>query len=213
MEDLSASVEFIQDQVALIQAKGYIDTVTVSVIEKKIQETLEKKIYKLIVDLQQINYVSSAGWGVFVSELKDIRDNNGDLLLIGMSPEVYDVYELMEFSSILKSFDNLEAALNHYGISPQKNVFVDPSKGTQKGEFFKAGGQSNPVLHGENSLNLEDKIKDIVKKDPNLDSKGIRELLKSSAYGNEKVGFFKMSKLLSQLNLSSPEERKLFARN
>jgi anti-anti-sigma factor len=57
-----------------------------------------------------VSFVSSAGWGVFVSEIREIRDNHGELVLVNMIPDVYDVYELMEFSSILKSFDSVDEA-------------------------------------------------------------------------------------------------------
>jgi anti-sigma B factor antagonist len=102
-------------EIHVINARGYIDTVTAPELEKHLQELMRKKAYKLVVNLKDVSYISSAGWGIFVSELRDIRENSGDLVLVEMSPDVYDVYELMEFSSILKSFDGLDDARS--GIS------------------------------------------------------------------------------------------------
>ena len=106
MADIQVDVSYTGDEanIAVISASGFIDTTTAPELEKKLEEQLALNKYKIIVNLENIDYVSSAGWGVFVSEIREIRENNGDLVLVNMSPDVYDVYELMEFSSILKSF-------------------------------------------------------------------------------------------------------------
>ncbi|MBN1899104.1 MAG: STAS domain-containing protein [Spirochaetes bacterium] len=98
----------------IIEPKGFIDTTTAPEIEKYIESALNQKKYKIAIDLKSVDFISSAGWGVFVSEIRDIRDNNGDLVLVNMVPDVYDVYELMEFSSILRSFDSVEEAVSYF---------------------------------------------------------------------------------------------------
>jgi anti-sigma B factor antagonist len=121
MPDIQVEVSYVGDgkNIAVISASGFIDTTTAPELEKKLEEQLALNKYKIIVNLENIDYVSSAGWGVFVSEIREIRENNGDLVLVNMSPDVYDVYELMEFSSILKSFDSLnEAVASFSGAAP-----------------------------------------------------------------------------------------------
>jgi len=108
------------DEIAVIAARGFIDTTTAPELEKKLEEQLALNKYRIVVNLKNIDYVSSAGWGVFVSEIREIRENGGDLVLVSMSPDVYDVYELMEFSSILKSFDSLEEAIANFMSKPVK---------------------------------------------------------------------------------------------
>ena len=98
----------------IIKPQGFIDTATAPEIEKYIESALEQKKNKIAIDLEGVDFISSAGWGVFVSEIRDIRENNGDLILVNMMPDVYDVYELMEFSSILKSFDSIEEAISYF---------------------------------------------------------------------------------------------------
>lgn len=145
MDDLKINIDYIENKVTLMRCEGFIDSVTVPLIEKKIQESIQKGIFQMVVDLGLVNYVSSAGWGVFVSEIKDIRAKQGDLVLTGMAPEVYDVYELMEFSSILKSFDSLGDAFANFGVKgPQDANLLDPSKGMQKGQQPLSGASKPP---------------------------------------------------------------------
>ena len=97
--------------VAILTVKGFIDTVTAPEFEKVFHAALNAQKYKLVVDLEAVNYISSAGWGVFISQIKRIRAQKGDLVLVGMNPEVGEVFELLEFNSILKTFPTVEAAV------------------------------------------------------------------------------------------------------
>ncbi len=44
-------------------------------------------------------------------KLKRIRTQKGNLFLVGMNPEVAEVFELLEFDSILKAFPTVEQAV------------------------------------------------------------------------------------------------------
>ena len=58
-----------------------------------------------------MEYLSSAGWRVFLNEIKKIRDNGGDLKLACMQPDVCEIYDLLELSFILKTYDTAEEAV------------------------------------------------------------------------------------------------------
>lgn len=98
----------------ILSPQGYIDTTNASQMEKAIEEQLRQGRFKIGINLADVDFISSAGWGVFIGELRSVRSNKGDLVLISMDPDVYDVYELMEFSSILKSFDTLDEAIRYF---------------------------------------------------------------------------------------------------
>ena len=114
-EKISVSVfECLLDKtVTILAVKGFIDTTTVSEFEKKFKEVLREKKFKLLVDLTGVAYIGSAGWGIFVSEIRGIRNMRGDVILVGMDPQVTEVFELLEFNVILKSFRNVAAAITN----------------------------------------------------------------------------------------------------
>jgi len=101
------------EDVAILCPEGYIDTTTSPEMESVLLKELSRKKYRFIVDLENVDYVNSSGWGVFIREIKQIRQNRGDLVLVKMSPDVFSVYETMEFSKILKSFNSIESALTY----------------------------------------------------------------------------------------------------
>jgi anti-anti-sigma factor len=99
------------DDVVVIAARGDIDTITKDRLERALVDQIKKKKYKLVFNLAKVGYVNSSGWGVFLREIKEIREHKGDLVLVNMTPDVNQVFETMELSKIIKSFDTLGEAV------------------------------------------------------------------------------------------------------
>lgn len=101
-------------EIAVVRVTGYVDTTTSHELEKKINAILERRGYNIVVDLSGVDYVSSAGWGIFIGEIREIREQNGDLKLAGMSPDVCEVFELLEFQNILEAYPTAVEAVERF---------------------------------------------------------------------------------------------------
>jgi anti-sigma B factor antagonist len=97
--------------VTLLAFEGDINTATAPEFAEKFISILGKNKFKLVIDLKGVNYICSAGWGIFIGEIKRIRGRKGDLILAGMNPLVMEVFNLLEFNTLFKSFPNVETAL------------------------------------------------------------------------------------------------------
>lgn len=112
MQALSFEVEnVLGDDGALVRAGGYIDTHTAGQLESLLGSQFDGGRSVLFLDLSSVDYVSSAGWGVLISTVRKARHLGGDLRLVGMQQEVRDVFELLEFPSIMRAFASVEEAL------------------------------------------------------------------------------------------------------
>ena len=99
-----------QGKVVLLNLKGTIETTNAGILEDVIQRIINDECYRIVVDLSGVTYVSSAGWGIFISEIKLVRRESGDIKLAAMRPEVREVFDLLEFNNILKPYpDKVEA--------------------------------------------------------------------------------------------------------
>lgn len=105
------------NSLALLTLSGTIETTNASGLEDTLERIINNKCYRIVVDLGSVKYISSAGWGIFISEIKRIRRNGGDIKLAAMTPEVREVFELLEFNSILKPFHDKEAAMKDFLLS------------------------------------------------------------------------------------------------
>ncbi len=81
----------------VLDLKGYLDAHTAPELEKAFQNLLEGKKFNIVVNCKDLTYISSAGLGVFMAYIEDVRKNNGDIKLSNMSPKVYNVFDLLGF--------------------------------------------------------------------------------------------------------------------
>lgn len=98
-------------EIAIVKMSGYVDQRTAVELERIVDTLLAKASYKIIVDLHGVEYLSSAGWGILLGSIKMIRGNDGDLKLVGLQPNVREVFELLEFNHILREFYDVNAAI------------------------------------------------------------------------------------------------------
>ena len=112
MSDIKISLDSSgpRGEISVVRVDGVIDTMTSTDLEKVMNSLMERRRYKIIVDLGGVDYISSAGWGIFISNIREIRQHAGDIKLARMIPNVYEIFELLEFDSILKAFDSVEKA-------------------------------------------------------------------------------------------------------
>jgi anti-anti-sigma factor len=124
MNDINISFSKAEENpnVSIISVRGFVDTTTSAELEESLKRLLRKGRYDIVIDLGGVNYISSAGWGIFISEIKEIRENSGDLKLAAMIGDVYEVFELLEFQTILESYDTVEEAIHSFGET-------EPTKG------------------------------------------------------------------------------------
>ena len=80
-------------------------------MDEAIDSILQQRTYHVVVDLTKVSYISSAGWGVFISKIKDIRENHGGLKIAGMRPDVRDVFDLLGFGHIIEAHDTVDDAV------------------------------------------------------------------------------------------------------
>jgi anti-anti-sigma factor len=227
MPDIQVDVRYDgeSDEIAIIEAKGFIDTTTAPELEKKLEEQLALNKYRIVVNLEKIDYVSSAGWGVFVSEIREIRENSGDLVLVNMSPDVYDVYELMEFSSILKSYDGVDEAIAGFtgkeikkeepkavpepALPPRPGPSQIAAQPAQQAPAQTARPQAAPGadVYSYAQSELGKRIIQIIIDNPYYDVKEIVKALRLPNYGGVKFGGGAVKKELRSMGLSDKQQR------
>lgn len=100
-----------EHNITKIMVEGFLDAHTVPEMEKVIQNLIQQQEYRIIVDFRALSYISSAGLGVFMSVIGEVKSNNGDIVLMKMPPKIYKVFDLLGFTEIFSIVDNEEAAI------------------------------------------------------------------------------------------------------
>ena len=98
-------------EVSIIEISGHLDSRNVAAVEQTLKELVDEKRYKIIVDLKSLDYISSAGMGVFMSVIEVIKKNAGDTVFVNLSDKIYNVFVLLGFKRFYKIFNNMEECL------------------------------------------------------------------------------------------------------
>ncbi len=96
------------NDVNVLDLKGYLDAHTAPELEKSFQSLIDRNRYRIVVNCADLTYISSAGLGVFMAYIEDVRRNKGDIKLSNMSPKVFNVFDLLGFP-LLYEITNDEA--------------------------------------------------------------------------------------------------------
>ena len=87
------------ENVLTLKLEGRIDTTTAPVLDSHINN-LPVEITSLIIDLEKVNYISSAGLRVLLSAQKKMN-KLGNMKLINVCESVLEVFEITGFVDIL----------------------------------------------------------------------------------------------------------------
>lgn len=145
MSDIKISLDSsgFPESVSVVRVDGVIDTMTATELEKVMNSLLEQEKYRIIVDLGGVDYISSAGWGIFISNIREIRQHSGDIKLARMIPNVYEIFELLEFDSILRAFDSIEKAKGDFWDAKRESSVM--SGGIELPSGYSSARETGPT--------------------------------------------------------------------
>ena len=103
------------DTCDIVVIKGRIDSYTAPDLSEKLNGITAQQRYKIILDLSDVVFVSSAGLRVFIDIQKTCKKmNRGELILVNISPRVYDTLELAGFVPLFKFYSDVSSAIDAF---------------------------------------------------------------------------------------------------
>lgn len=105
------------DGVEVVELGGELDAHTASSLETALQKLISLEKYKIIVNCRNLDYISSAGLGVFMAYIEDVRSLGGDIKLTNMSSKVYNVFDLLGFPALYDILEDENDAIRQFTIS------------------------------------------------------------------------------------------------
>lgn len=107
----------LNDDILILELNGYLDAHTAPELESAIKDGIDEEKYKIIVNFKELNYISSAGLGVFMSFIEDIREKDGDIKLCSMNEKVFSVFDLLGFPMLFEIAKNEEELIIKFTTS------------------------------------------------------------------------------------------------
>jgi len=99
-----------EPSVTRVELEGSIDGKTAPQIREELSAVLPQ-VRKLIIDMSRVNYLSSAGLRLLLLLYRDISSRKGQLVLVGVIPEIRTVMSHTGFLNFFTLADSQQEAL------------------------------------------------------------------------------------------------------
>lgn len=94
----------------ILEIDGDLDASSCIILDNAISEAVSKGEKKIIIDCERLNYISSAGLGVFMSYLQDFENNKISMALFNLSEKVKNVFQILGLDQLIKIVNTKEEA-------------------------------------------------------------------------------------------------------
>ena len=104
-------IKIIQEEGAdILVVVGEIDASSSIELDLTIAKSVGEGFRKILVDCTALEYISSAGLGVFMSYIEELKDKNIPMVLFGMKEKVANTFSILGLADLLNIRENKEQA-------------------------------------------------------------------------------------------------------
>jgi len=97
--------------VSIISVSGELTLNTEELFQVRLFSILESSSNKIIIDLNELTFINSAGIDVLETLLKKVSSKNGDLRLVNLHHDIKDILRLLKSNLYKKISSSIDAAL------------------------------------------------------------------------------------------------------
>ena len=99
-----------QGDIVVVSVKGRMDAISAPEFEKELDARIGQGETRFVIDLAELDYISSAGLRSILALAKKLKTGEGMLRLAALKGPVKEVFDISGFSSIIPIFDTVDAA-------------------------------------------------------------------------------------------------------
>jgi anti-sigma B factor antagonist len=105
-------IESKKNDVSIFKLNGRLDSNTSPALEKRLADAMANGTRKMVVDFENLDYISSAGLRIILKTTKDLKRTAGNLVLCAMQDYVKEVFEIAGFDSFLPIVTTVDDAVS-----------------------------------------------------------------------------------------------------
>jgi anti-anti-sigma factor len=108
-------------QVMTIRPAGLINSETTTQLDREIKRALAASVKTIILDMQKVELLTSAGVGVIVKAKTSLSRVGGDLIMINLPPQIKKVFEIIKLLPAMNVFESTKE-LDEYLAKVQQKI-------------------------------------------------------------------------------------------
>ena len=83
-------------------------------VKQEINDYFKEPYTKVILNLSGVEFIDSTGFGVFLSSMKNANNNFGHFKICNISPEVMELFKLLQLHNVFEIYSNLEDCIKSF---------------------------------------------------------------------------------------------------
>jgi anti-sigma B factor antagonist len=100
--------------ITVVEVSGEIDVYTAPRLREKLISLVDAGSYRLIVDMERVEFLDSTGLGVLVGGLKRVRAHDGVIDLVCTQGRILKIFRITGLSKVFDIYDSVDEALAHH---------------------------------------------------------------------------------------------------
>ncbi len=100
--------------ILILAFNGRLDAITSNAAQERIVSLIDKGETRLIADLSQLEYISSAGLRVFIMAAKRLKTGNGKIVLCSLTDPIKEIFDIAGFSALFPAHAARDEALKSF---------------------------------------------------------------------------------------------------
>lgn len=101
-----------EESITTLAINGDVDASSSIELDESLKAAIGNSQGKILIDGTHLNYISSAGLGVFMSYIEDLKTRNINLVIFGLNEKVHNVFEILGLDQLLQIVETKKEALS-----------------------------------------------------------------------------------------------------
>jgi anti-sigma B factor antagonist len=95
----------------VLSIQGSVDFANVSELEESFNTLFAQGVYQIILDLEKLTFISSAGVGCLLGARENVLRHEGELVFAGTTTRISEIFDLLGIESFFRFAPDLGGAL------------------------------------------------------------------------------------------------------
>lgn len=109
--DIKVSVREATGECSVVDLGGEIDVYTSPKVKDAIGGLIDRGVYNLVINLENVRYIDSTGLGVLIGGLKRVREHGGSVNLVCTNPQIKKIFDITGLVKIFGIFEDEPSAM------------------------------------------------------------------------------------------------------
>ncbi len=207
------NIQYTSHSIVIFKLTGNILQSTIPSLKNSLHANKQQHTF-LILDMKDVSIISSAGWGLFIAEQKQLKDEHRTLFLTDFQPDLQQVFDSLQLHLMIQTFPSVTECLKYIYSEIKVTAPIKPPDRHQAAQSMQIQVYPNEEspLHKISNDPIDCILNAIAKHGPCSFFK-LLSILQSNEYKKLKIGPLKLRSLLKEIELDTFEKRLRYFRS